>query len=211
MRRVATIWARSARSGWSCFSNRDEASDRRLRSREVRRMLGPFQVAASIRTEVVESETSDTAPPMTPATAAGPLLSQTRTVSDETSRSIAVEGRHLLAVLRRPHEKGAVGNEVEVEGVHRLAGEPHHVVGDVDHVVDRPLAGGDQPGPQPERRGTDGHIGEGPGGERGQRSWFSTSTETRLSTSPPVSIDSPSHGAGARAAPVIAWASRATP
>ena len=47
----------------------------------------------------------------------------------------------------------AVGHLVEVEGVQRLGGQQHHVVGDVDDVVDRPLAGGDQPRLQPERRG----------------------------------------------------------
>ena len=40
---------------------------------------------------------------------------------------------------------------VEVEGVQRLPGEQHHVVGDVDDVGDRALPGGHQPGLQPAR------------------------------------------------------------
>ena len=47
----------------------------------------------------------------------------------------------------------APGDAVEVEGVQRLAGEQHHVVGDVDDVVDRPLPGGGQARLQPRRRG----------------------------------------------------------
>ncbi len=42
----------------------------------------------------------------------------------------------------------------------RLGGQQHHVVGDVDDVVDRPLSGRHQPFLQPQRRGTDLHVGE---------------------------------------------------
>jgi hypothetical protein len=42
--------------------------------------------------------------------------------------------------------------------VHRLTGEQHHVVGDVDHVADRPLAGGHQARLEPGRRGPDLHV-----------------------------------------------------
>ena len=47
----------------------------------------------------------------------------------------------------------------------RLRGHQHHVIGDVDGVGDRPLAGGHQPGLEPERGGADGDVGEQPGGE----------------------------------------------
>ncbi len=56
----ATRCARIARSGWSCFSNRVDASERRASRLEVRRMLVPFQVATSSSTRVVVSETSET-------------------------------------------------------------------------------------------------------------------------------------------------------
>ena len=42
--------------------------------------------------------------------------------------------------------------------VQRLAGGEHHVVGDVDHVRDRALAGGGQALLEPQRRGADLHV-----------------------------------------------------
>ena len=47
-------------AGCSCFSKREEASERSPSWREVRRMLVPFQVATSSSTRVVASETSET-------------------------------------------------------------------------------------------------------------------------------------------------------
>ena len=47
----------------------------------------------------------------------------------------------------------------------RLGGEQHHVVGDVDDVVDRPLAGCGQPRLQPGGRGADRDLVEDPRGE----------------------------------------------
>ena len=44
----------------------------------------------------------------------------------------------------------------------RLAGEEHHVVGDVDDVVDRPLPRGREPRLEPERRRSDLDVGECP-------------------------------------------------
>jgi hypothetical protein len=49
--------------------------------------------------------------------------------------------------------------------VHRLAREQHHVVRDVDDVVDRPLPGGRQPRLQPQRRRADRHVLVEPGRE----------------------------------------------
>ncbi len=51
-------------------------------------MFTPFQLATSSRTRVVESETSETWPPMIPAMPEGPLRSQTSTVSESKVRSI---------------------------------------------------------------------------------------------------------------------------
>ena len=50
-------------------------------------MLGPFQVAASISTLVVASETSERAPPITPAIEVGPSSSQITTTSPSSRRS----------------------------------------------------------------------------------------------------------------------------
>ena len=50
-------------------------------------MLVPFQLATSSSTRVVASETSETWPPMIPAMPEGPSLSQTRTVSESSTRS----------------------------------------------------------------------------------------------------------------------------
>ncbi len=55
--------------------------------REVRRMFTPFQVATSSMTRVVESDTSETWPPMIPAIPEGPSRSQTRTASPSKLRS----------------------------------------------------------------------------------------------------------------------------
>ena len=77
----------------------------------------------------------------------------------------AVERGHPLAVGRGANDQRAVRDPIEVERVQRLSGEQHHVVGDVDDVVDRPLAGRDQPRLQPQRRGADRHLGEHAGGE----------------------------------------------
>ena len=73
---------------------------------------------------------------------------------------LAVEGLHLLAVACAAHHEPRAGDAVEVEGVQRLAGQQHRVVGDVDHVVDRALPCGDQTRPQPQRRGRDRDIVE---------------------------------------------------
>ena len=50
-------------------------------------MFGPTQVAASISTRVVLSETSETRPPMIPAMPVGPSASQTSATSEEKLRS----------------------------------------------------------------------------------------------------------------------------
>ena len=51
-----------------------------------------------------------------------------------------VEGLDLLPLDRGPDHELATGNPVEIEGMERLARKQHHVVGYVDHVVDRPLS-----------------------------------------------------------------------
>ena len=85
--RAASRCAAIACSGWSCFSKRAEASVRRPSAFEVRMMFGPTQVAASIRTRVVCSDTSEIWPPMIPAIPLGPSASQTSATSDVKVRS----------------------------------------------------------------------------------------------------------------------------
>ena len=74
-------------SGCNCFSKRAEASVRSPSPRDVRMMFGPTQVAASISTRVVASETSETWPPMIPAMPLGPSASHTRAASESKRRS----------------------------------------------------------------------------------------------------------------------------
>ena len=137
---AATACPSIACSGWSCFSKREDASVRRPSRVEVRWMFGPFQVAASISTRVVPARTSERAPPITPAMLVGPSSSQITSISPSSVALDRVEGLDLLALARAAHHEPPAGDEVEVEGVHRLPGQQHHEVGDVDDVVDRPLA-----------------------------------------------------------------------
>ena len=123
-------------------------------------MLGPSQVATSSRTRVVPSETSERSPPMTPAIAVGPSLSQTRTIPSSSARSSSSSVRSVSPCLAVRTIRAPSGDEVEVEGVQRLAGQQHRVVGDVDDVVDRLAAGGLQALDEPVGRGADGDVGE---------------------------------------------------
>ena len=92
-------------------------------------------------------------------------------VGDQQARSASsVRSTSSSVVILSPgagaaHGEPAAGDEVEVERVQRLAREQHRVVGDVDDVVDRALAGGAQAGLQPRRRRADRHVLEQPGGE----------------------------------------------
>ena len=75
----------------------------------------------------------------------------------------------------------AVRHPVEVEGVQRLRGEQHHVVGDVDDVVDRPLAGGASAAPAARAaRAPIVTSVKTRAVNRGQRSGTSTVTEAQL-------------------------------
>ena len=129
-------------------------------------MLGPFQVAASSRTRVVESETSESRPPITPAMPPeGPVLVADQDHLRVEDPLVAVESRDLLAVAGAADDQEAARDLVEVVGVKRLPGQQHHVVRDVDDVRDRPLARGDQAGAEPQRRGAHLDALEGARGE----------------------------------------------
>ena len=188
---------------------------RRPSAFEVRRMLGPTQVAASISTRVVLSETSDIWPPITPAMPDGPSASQTSAISRVERALDVVEGDHRLPLLRPAHDdlarraprpgrtRGAAGRVSE-----------HHVVGDVHDVRDRALAGRRQPLLEPLRRRPDLDVLEHPGREaqadlRDRRSRRSRGPRPRRRRD---GFASASVGVGApAAAPVAACTSRATP
>ena len=143
---------------------------------DVRCRFGPFQLAASISTRVVVGCTSERWPPMMPAIDVGPSSSQISSTSESSVRSTSSSVVHLLAVARAADDEMAAGDEVPVERVQRLAGEQHHVVGDVDDVVDRALAGGHQARLQP--RAATGAIVTSSNSravKRGHRSGASTS------------------------------------
>ena len=134
-------------------------------------MLTPFQVATSSRTRVVELGDLRDLAAHDPGDPGGPVA-----VADQDGLGVEgaldpVERGHLLAVGRGADDQRAVGHPVEVERVQRLRGEQHHVVGDVDDVVDRPLARRDQPRLQPQRGGADRHLGEHAGREARTELW----------------------------------------
>src|SRR3712207_3902080 len=121
---------------------------------------------------------------------------------------VVERGQH-LALLRTAHHEPAAGHEVEVEGVHGLAGASI-----TKFVMSTTLLMGRMPAAVSRAFN---HSGDGPmvtssysrAVKRGHSSGSSTSTVTP-GTSPgcPGSSD---HGGGASGAPVAAWSSRATP
>ncbi len=84
---VATIVPHIACSGGRPFSKRPEASLRRPSFCDVRCRIGPFQFAASIRTRVVVSWTSERWPPMIPAIDVGPSASSITNIELSSVRS----------------------------------------------------------------------------------------------------------------------------
>ena len=111
------------------------------------------------------SRTSERAPPITPAIEVGPSASSITHISASSVRSTSSSVVIVSPSRARRTTSRAAGHEVGVEGVHRLPGEQHHVVRDVDDVVDRALAGGHQARLEPQRRRADRHVLEEPGGE----------------------------------------------
>ena len=68
---------------------------------------------------------------------------------------LAVERGEALARGGAPHDDGRIRHARGVEGVQRMAELPQHVVGDVDHVADRPEPARPQARGHPGRRGRD--------------------------------------------------------
>ena len=150
---------------------------------------------------------------MIPAIPEGPSA-----VADEHGLGVegpldAVEGRHLLALGRGADDQLAARHLVEIERMQRLRGQQHHVVGDVDDVVDRSLPGRRQPRLQPDRRGANLDVGEDAGGE----AWaelgdldVDRGVVGRPRLARRLRVLGPGRSAPAPP-PVIAWTSRATP
>ncbi len=86
MSRVATAWPSSACSGASPFSKRALASLRSPSFSDVAWMFAASQLAASMRTRVVSSCTSERLPPMIPAIDVGPASSAIRQTSRSATR-----------------------------------------------------------------------------------------------------------------------------
>ena len=132
------------------------ARDASLRSAsrvEVRLMFGPFQVATSISTRVVRVARPRSARrPSRRRSTSGRRRRRSRRCRDRASRSSPSSVVTFSPSRAAAHDEPAAGDAVEVERVQRLAGQQHHVVGDVDDVGDRPLAGRHQPRLQPRRR-----------------------------------------------------------
>ena len=191
-------------------AGRGLAAQRRASS-EVRWTFGPSQVATSISTRVVPSWTSERAPPITPAIDVGPSSSSITTISLVERAGLAVERLDLLAVgpARRTFS-AAARDPVEVEGVQRLPGQQHHVVGDVDDVRDRALPGRHQPRLQPQRARPDASRPEHPRGEAPAQLGALDVDDLDPSTLA-VGAVVLGPGGGASGAPVAAWTSRATP
>ena len=209
---VATACPSSACSGARPFSKRALASLRSPSCSDVAWMFAASQLAASISTAVVSSCTSERLPPMTPAIDVGPSSSAISTTSSSTTRVWSSSVIDLLARGRAAHDEPAPGDAVEVEGVHRLPGQQHHVVRDVDDVVDRALAGGHQARLQPGRRGADRDVRERPRGEaRAEVGRLDDDLARRCASASSNDPGSSDHGGGASGAPVAACTSRATP
>ncbi len=155
-------------SGCSPFSKRAEASLRRPRAQR-----GAVDVRGRSRSRpraargVVSCCTSERAPPIRPAIEVGPSASSITTISPSSVRVWPSSVCTCSPSRARRTVSCAARHAVEVEGVQRLAGEQHRVVGDVDDVVDRPLAGRRQPRLQPRRRGRERDVLEHARGEAG--------------------------------------------
>ena len=108
--------------------------------------------ALEARPSVVAADTSDAAPPITPATACARSRSAMTSMSGSSVRSTPSSVVIVSPGLARRTRISAPARRAQVERVHRLADLDVHVVGDVDDRADRPDAGGLQPRGHPRRR-----------------------------------------------------------
>ena len=115
----------------------------------VRRTERGWKYALSSTMVVVPSETSESLPPITPATACARSASAITSMSPASARDLTVERRQALARRSATDPEVWAGQPRQIERVQRMPGLEQHVVGDVDDVVDAANAGGVQPRDQP--------------------------------------------------------------
>ena len=147
----------------------------------VRRTESGLKYALSSTMVCVSPVTSESAPPMTPATATGALG-----VGDHqhVRRRACASGRRACEASRR-RARSARGSApppsfAQIERVHRLPELEQHVVGDVHDVADRPDAGGAQARLHPVGRGADRHVGDGARVARAESGFSMTMSMSRL-------------------------------
>ena len=197
-------------SGWSPFSNRVEASERRPSRVDVRWMFGPFQVAASISTRVVVSRTSERSPPMIPAIDVGPSSSQMITMSASSVRStsssvVIVSPSSARRTTSRPPATRSKSNACigwPLASITKFVMSTTLLIGRIPAAVSRAFS----------------HSGDGPilhvlvqarGEARAQLGVLDLDADAGdgRRAVPGSSV----HGGGDSGAPVAAWTSRATP
>ena len=123
--------------------------------------------AHSIRTFLVEKEISVSAPPMMPPmpTAREPSPSEITHMPGSRVRSMPSSVRIFSPRLGLADDDAMIAHLVVVESVQRMAELEHHVVGDVDDVVDAGDAAGFEAVAQPWRRGLNFHAANHARGE----------------------------------------------
>ena len=158
----AYVAAGPASSGSTPFSQRVWLSVRMRCRSPLRSTVSGSKFAASSRIDVVSSLTSVLAPPITPAIPDRPGGVRDHEILRVEPALRPVERLELLARRRPAHDDPSAVELVEIERVQRVAEREHHVVGDVDHVRDRPHAGSEQARLQPRGRLADQHVAEEP-------------------------------------------------
>ena len=144
-------------------------------ARRCARMPTGSKFAASSRTSVVVSPTSDSRPPMIPAIATGRSASAIRRSLGSSCRSTPSSVTSCSPALGPADDDPPSGQALRVERVQRAAEREHDVVRDVDDVRDRADARADEARAQPERRRPELHAAEEPAdvaraARRGRRS-----------------------------------------
>ena len=210
IRIAASAWPSIPCSGWSPFSNRVDASERRPSRVDVRWMFGPFQVAASISTRVVESRTSERSPPMIPAIDVGPSSSQMITMSASNVRStsssvVIVSPSSARRTTSRPPATRSKSNACigwPVASITKFVMSTTLLIGRIPAAVRRAFS----------------HSGDGPiltsSYSRAVKRGHSSASWTSIAHAGDVAAAWPGslvHGGGVSGAPVAAWTSRATP
>ena len=119
----------------------------------MRRIVAGAKLALSSKSDVVAALTSEFMPPITPASATGVSPSQISRSSWAQFPLDAVKSRKLYGCSRRSARRSALRRQpIKIEGMQRLAGFEHDIVGHIDDVVDGADAAGFEAEAQPRRR-----------------------------------------------------------